>query len=104
MKQIVAMVKPFRAQAVIQAIAELEVEACLVLEAKGFGRQKGYLDRYVGSEYSSAFLPKVEISVWVQDRLVRKVTEKIVQAARTGRMGDGKILVLPVMIAEEIDI
>ncbi len=103
MKQIVALVKPFRAQAVIEAIAELDVEACVVTEAKGFGRQKGYLERYVGSEYSLAFLPKVEISAWVPDRLVHKVTEKIVQAARTGRMGDGKILVLPVAVAAEIE-
>ena len=104
MKQIIALVKPFRAQAVIQAIAELDIEACLVSEAKGFGRQKGYLERYAGSEYSLAFLPKVEISAWVPDRLVRRVTEKIVRAARTGRMGDGKILVLPVVVAEDIDI
>ena len=104
MKQIVALVKPFRAQAVIQAIAELDIEACLVYEAKGYGRQKGYLAKYVGSEYSLAFLPKVEISAWVPDRLVRKVTEKIVQAARTGRMGDGKILVLPVVAVAEIEI
>src|SRR5437867_3015669 len=102
MKQIIALVKPFRAQAVIQAIAELDIEACLVSEAKGFGRQKGYLERYAGSEYSLAFLPKVEISAWVPDRLVRRVTEKIVRAARTGRMGDGKILVLPVVAAEDI--
>jgi len=104
MKQIVALVKPFRAQAVIQAIAELDVEACIVTEAKGYGRQKGYLERYIGSEYSLAFLPKVEISAWVPDRLVRKVTERIVQAARTGRMGDGKIIILPVVAAEEIEI
>ena len=103
MKQIVALVKPFRAQAVIQAMAELDIAACVVTEAKGYGRQKGYLERYVGSEYSLAFLPKVEISAWVPDRLVGKATEKIVQAARTGRMGDGKILVIPVLLAEEID-
>ena len=104
MKQIVALVKPFRAQAVIQAIAELDVEACEVSEAKGYARQQGYLDRYVGSEYSLAFLPKVEISAWVPDRLVHKVTERIVQAARTGRMGDGKIMVFPVVAAVEIEV
>ncbi len=103
MKQIVALVKPFRAQAVIEALAELEIAACVVTEAKGYGRQKGYLDRYVGSEYSHAFLPKVEISAWVPDRLVRKAIDRIVQSARTGRMGDGKILVLP-MAAEVIEI
>ncbi len=104
MKQIVALVKPFRAQAVIQAIAELEVEACLVSEAKGYSRQKGYLDRYVGSEYSMAFLPKVAISAWVPDRLVRTVTDKIAQTARTGRIGDGKIFVLPIVATEVITI
>ncbi len=103
MKQIVALVKPFRAQAVVQAIAELGVAACVVTEAKGYGRQKGYLERYVGSEYSLAFLPKVEISVWVPDRLVQRVTELIVQTARTGRIGDGKILVLPVLMGEQIE-
>ena len=103
MKQIIALVKPFRAQAVIEAITELDVEACLISEAKGYGRQKGYLERYVGSEYSLAFLPKVEISAWVPDRLVREVTERVVQAARTGRIGDGKILILPVFASEQID-
>jgi nitrogen regulatory protein P-II 2 len=103
MKQIIALVKPFRAQAVIEAITALDIEACLITEAKGYGRQKGYLERYVGSEYSLAFLPKVEISAWVPDRLVREVTERIVQAARTGRIGDGKILVLPVLACEAID-
>ena len=102
MKQIVALVKPFRAPAVIQAMAQLNIEACVVTEAKGYGRQKGYLDRYVGSEYSHAFLPKVEISAWVPDRLVRQVTELIVQTARTGRMGDGKILVMPVSMVCDI--
>ena len=104
MKQVVALVKPFRAQAVIDAIAEFDVDACLVSEAKGYGRQKGYLERYVGSEYSMAFLPKVEISAWVPDRLVHRVTERIVQAARTGRIGDGKIFILPLVACEEIDV
>src|SRR5262249_25699158 len=67
MKQLVVVVKPFRAEAVLQAVAELGVDACAVREAKGYGRQKSYLERYAGSEYSMAFLPKVEISVWVAD-------------------------------------
>jgi len=104
MKLIVALVKPFKAQAVLEALAELEVDACVVSEAKGFGRQKGYLDRYAGSEYSLAFLPKVEISAWVPDRLERRALERIVQAARTGRMGDGKILVIPVPMVQSISI
>jgi nitrogen regulatory protein PII len=94
MKQLVIVVKPFKAQAVMQAIAELEVNACVVREAKGYSRQKGYLDRYMGSEYTMAFLPKVEISVWVNDDKAEEVAERIVKTARTGRIGDGKIMVL----------
>ncbi len=94
MKQLLIVVKPFRAQAVLEAVWGLDVVACVVQEAKGYGRQKGYLDRYVGSEYSMAFLPKVEISVWVSDEAADSVTESIAKAARTGRIGDGKIFVL----------
>ena len=94
MKQLTIVVKPFRTAAVLQAIAELDVTACVVREAKGYSRQKGYLDQYVGSEYSMAFLPKVEISVWVADDRAELVADRIVKAARTGRIGDGKILVL----------
>ena len=68
--------------------------ACVVREAKGYSRQKGYLDRYVGSEYSMAFLPKVEITVWVRDDRAEEVADRIVRAARTGRIGDGKVFVL----------
>src|SRR5436190_23516297 len=93
MKQITALVRPFRAEAVLKVISELDVNACLVQEAKGYSRQKGYLDRYAGSEYSMAFLPKVEISVWVSDQKSATVADKIVRAARTGRIGDGKIFV-----------
>lgn len=94
MKQLTIIVKPFRAEAVLQAVAEAGVDACVVREAKGYSRQKEYLGRYLGSEYSLAFLPKVEISVWVKDDRAAAVAEKIVRAARTGRIGDGKILVL----------
>jgi nitrogen regulatory protein PII len=93
MKQLTIVVKPFRAEAVLQAIAEMGVDACAVREAKGYGRQKGYLDRYAGSEYSLAFLPKVEISVWVSDDRADGVVDRIVKTARTGRMGDGKIFI-----------
>ena len=96
MKQFSMVLKPFRAEAVLQAIAELDVSACVVREAKGYSRQKGYLDRYVGSEYSMAFLPKVEITVWAADDRADQVAERIVRAARTGRIGDGKVLVLSV--------
>jgi nitrogen regulatory protein PII len=91
MKQLIIAVRPFRAEAVLQVIADLEVAACVVREAKGYSRQKGYLDRYAGSEYSLAFLPKVEITVWVDDARADEVAERIVKAARTGRIGDGKI-------------
>jgi|SRR6516162_6300246 nitrogen regulatory protein PII len=93
MKQLTIVVKPFRAEAVLQALADLGVAACVVREAKGYSRQKGYLGRYVGSEYSMAFLPKVEISIWVGDDRVEAITDRVVRTARTGRMGDGKIFV-----------
>ena len=95
MKQLTIVVKPFRAEAVLRAIAELDVASCAVREAKGYSRQKGYLDRYLGSEYSMAFLPKVEITVCVGDERAEEVAGHIVRAARTGRMGDGKVFVLP---------
>ena len=94
MKQFTIVVKPFCAEAVLRAIAELDVTACVAREAKGYSRQKGYLDRYAGSEYSMAFLPKVEITVWVSDERVEEVADRIVGIARTGRIGDGKIFVL----------
>ncbi len=94
MKQFTIVVRPFRAEAVLQVIADLEISACVVREAKGYSRQKGYLDRYAGSEYSLAFLPKVEISVWVEDPRADEVADRIVRAARTGRIGDGKVFVV----------
>jgi nitrogen regulatory protein PII len=99
MKQLTIVVKPFRAEAVLKAAAELGAAAGVVREAKGYGRQKGYLERYVGSEYSLAFLPKVEVSLWVDDDRAEFVAERIVRVARTGRIGDGKIFVLPVALA-----
>jgi nitrogen regulatory protein PII len=103
MKQITIVLKPFCAEAVLRAIAELDVVACVVREAKGYSRQKGYLDRYVGSEYSEAFLPKVEINVWVSDQRTEDVEKRIVRAARTGRIGDGKILVLDMDYPEPLE-
>ena len=88
------MVKPFRAEAVLRVLADLDVIACVVQEAKGYSRQKGYLDRYMGSEYSMAFLPKVEITVWVSADQEREVADRITSSARTGRIGDGKVFVL----------
>src|SRR4051794_25641844 len=103
MKQLTIVVKPFCAEAVLRAIAEVDVTACVVREAKGYSRQKGYLDRYVGSEYSMAFLPKVEISVWVADDRADEVADRIVRAARTGRMGDGKVFIVEMGWPEAID-
>src|SRR5688500_8478326 len=93
MKQLTIVVKPFRAAAVLQAIAEMGVDAVAVREAKGYSRQKGYLSRYAGSEYSLAFLPKVEIVVWARDDQADALAERVVRAARTGRIGDGKVFV-----------
>ncbi|MGE3806702.1 MAG: P-II family nitrogen regulator [Gemmataceae bacterium] len=91
MKQLTIVVKPFRAEAVLKAIAGMKVIACVAQEAKGYSRQKSYLERYAGSEYSMAFLPKVEITVWVADDKARELADRIVRTARTGRIGDGKI-------------
>jgi len=95
MKQVVAIVKPYLAEKVLDALELAPLEACSVHEVKGYGRQKSYLDQYKGSEYSLAFLPKVEITLWVDDLRVEEVVRTIVEVARTGRMGDGKIFVLP---------
>ena len=95
MKQIVAIVKPFLAEKVREGLKRAPLEACSVREVKGYGRQKSYLDQYAESEYSLAFLPKVEITLWVDDSRVEEIVRKIVEVARTGRMGDGKIFVLP---------
>jgi len=95
MKHLLIVVKPFRAEAVLKAIAEMGVDACSVREAKGYGRQKGYLDRYRGSEYSTAYLPKVEIAVWVSDEKYDDLAQRVAKAARTGRIGDGKVFTVP---------
>ena len=97
MKEIIAVVKPFLAERVLEALKLAPLEACTVREVKGYGRQKNYLDRYGDSEYSLAFLPKVEIQMWVDDARVDEVIERVLEVARTGRMGDGKVFVLPVI-------
>ncbi len=95
MKQIIAVVKPFLVEKVLDALKYAALEACEICEVKGYSRQKSYLDEYRGSEYSNAYLPKVEIVLWVEDLRVDEVVRTLVEAARTGRMGDGKIFVLP---------
>ena len=95
MKQIVAIVKPYLAEKVLEGLKRAPLEACSVREVKGYGRQKSYLDQYGDSEYSLAFLPKVEINLWVDDARAEEILQRIVEVARTGRMGDGKIFMLP---------
>ncbi len=95
MTQLLLVVRPFVAEAVLRLCAELGVTAGVVREAKGYGRQKGYLDRYRGSEYSTAYLPKVEITIWVPAERAAEVAEKVAKAARTGRIGDGKVFAVP---------
>ena len=102
MKQVIAIVKPFLAEKVLESLRRAPLEALMVQEVKGFGRQKSYLDQYGESEYSHAFLPKVEISLWVDDSRAEEIIRKIVEVARTGRMGDSKIIVLPVNVCESL--
>jgi nitrogen regulatory protein PII len=102
MKEVIAVVKPFLAERVLEALRLAPLEACTVREVKGYGRQKSYLDQYGDSEYSLAFLPKVEIQCWVDDGRVDEVVERIVAVARTGRIGDGKIFVLPAASAIDV--
>jgi len=101
-KQIVAVVRPFLVEQILEGLRRSPLEACSVREVKGFGRQKSYLDQYTEGEYSLAFLSKVEINVWVDDARTEEVLRKIVEIARTGRMGDGKIFVLPADACEAV--
>jgi nitrogen regulatory protein PII len=102
MKQIIAIVKPFLVEKILDALRRAPLEAVSVAEVKGMGKQKSYLDRYADSEYAQTFLPKVEITVWVEDSRAEDVARKIVEVARTGRMGDGKILILPAQSYESV--
>ena len=96
MKQIVAIVKPFVVENLLESLRRAPLDALSIREVKGFGRQKSYLDQYAESEYTHAFIPKVEITLWVDDLRVEEIVRKIVEVSRTGRIGDGKIFVLPV--------
>jgi nitrogen regulatory protein P-II 1 len=95
-KKIEAVIKPFKLDDVKDALHEVGVSGITITEVKGFGRQKGHTELYRGAEYVIDFLPKVKIEVVVEDVLVENVLEAITQAARTGRIGDGKIFVLPI--------
>ena len=96
MKKIEAVIKPFKLDEVKEALHEVGLQGITVLEAKGFGRQKGHTELYRGAEYVVDFLPKVKIEVICDDNLVERAVEAIMNAARTGRIGDGKIFVTSV--------
>jgi nitrogen regulatory protein P-II 1 len=102
MKKIEAIIKPFKLDEVKEALHEVGIKGITVTEAKGFGRQKGHTELYRGAEYVVDFLPKIKVEVAVSDELADKAVEAIVQAANTGRIGDGKIFVLPIEEAVRI--
>jgi len=95
-KKVEAIIKPFKLDEVKQALSEVGIAGLTATEVKGFGRQKGHTELYRGAEYVVDFLPKVKVEVVVSDNLVRKVVEAIEKAAKTGRIGDGKIFVVGV--------
>ena len=96
MKQITAIIKPFKLDEVREALADVGVTGLTVTEVKGFGRQKGHTELYRGAEYVVDFLPKVKVEAVVPDALTERAIEAITKAARTGKIGDGKIFVRPV--------
>ena len=96
MKLIIAIIKPFKLEEVKQGLSEIGVEGMTVTEVKGFGRQKGHTEIYRGSEYTVDFLPKVKIEIALADELVAKAVDAIVKAAKTGKIGDGKVFVAPI--------
>jgi nitrogen regulatory protein P-II 1 len=102
MKKVEAIIKPFKLEEVKDALTEIGVQGLTVSEVKGFGRQKGHTELYRGAEYVVDFIPKIKIEVVVTDDIVEKVVETIVNAARTGRIGDGKVFIIPVEDAVRI--
>ncbi len=96
MKKIEAIIKPFRLDDVKDALKEVGVQGMTALEVKGFGRQKGHTEHYRGAEYTVDFVPKVKIEVVVSDEMAARTVEAIERAAKTGKIGDGKIFVIPV--------
>jgi nitrogen regulatory protein PII len=96
MKLVTAIVKPFRLDDVRNALSEVGIQGMTVSEVKGFGRQRGHTELYRGAEYVVDFLPKAKIEIAVADDLVERVVEAIVDAAKTGKIGDGKIFVTPI--------
>ena len=102
MKMVMAIIKPFKLDDVREALGEVGVTGVTVTEVKGFGRQKGHTELYRGAEYVVDFLPKVKLEVVVADDQAERVVEAIAAAAQTGRIGDGKIFVIPVETALRI--
>jgi nitrogen regulatory protein PII len=96
MKKIEAVIKPFKLEEVKDALSEVGIEGMTVIEVKGFGRQKGHTEIYRGSEYTVDFLPKIKLEIVLPDNLVEQAVAAIVKAAKTGKIGDGKIFVSPV--------
>ena len=96
MKKIEAIIKPFKLDEVKDALNQIGLKGITVLEAKGFGRQKGHTELYRGAEYVVDFLPKVKVEVIISDTLVERAIEAVIKAARTGKIGDGKIFVTTV--------
>ena len=96
MKKIEAIIKPFKLEDVKEALSEIGIEGMTISEVKGFGRQKGHTEIYRGSEYTVDFLPKVKFELVLADDRVAKAVEAIVGAAKTGKIGDGKVFVLPI--------
>ena len=96
MKKLEAIIKPFKLEEVKEALAELGIEGMTVTEVKGFGRQKGHTEIYRGSEYTVDFLPKVKFEIVITDDRVQRAVDAIVQAAKTGKIGDGKVFVLSI--------
>jgi nitrogen regulatory protein P-II 1 len=95
MKLIIAIIKPFKLEEVKEALAESGIEGMTVTEVKGFGRQKGHTEIYRGSEYTVDFLPKVKIEIAVADDMAGKAVDAIVKSAKTGKIGDGKVFMVP---------
>ena len=96
MKKIEAIIKPFKLDEVKEALQEAGIQGITVIEAKGFGRQKGHTELYRGAEYVVDFLPKVKLEIIVRDDMVSQVVDAISKSAKTGRIGDGKIFVIPI--------
>jgi nitrogen regulatory protein P-II 1 len=102
MKLIEAIIKPFKLDEVKDALNEIGIEGITVSEVKGFGRQKGHTELYRGAEYVVDFIPKVKLQIAVADEMVSKVVDTIVTTAKTGRIGDGKIFIMPLEEAVRI--